>query len=330
MVYFYLSNDYWFEGVDNLPSWRTWEGYKDGSYCWTLQTYYYLKEAGYQCLLVNKLPPEGIIITHKSNLPELLIPRPRQLIVCCAADWGLHLFAQVNLVQNPHGEKKAGSPFVERNITKSKNIFVRLWPQSGIIKRDKQRGNTFSHLVFMGRKENLHPALKSSKWKKFVDENNLKWSIKDDAESWKNYRNVDATISIRDFSGNPYHWKPATKLYNSWIAGVIPICGAESAYSYESNSDEDCLITHSYEQLCTTVIKLKNCEDFRIKCFNASRMRSHDITVERVTNEWVELIGGTLTNEYERWCALGKTKRLIFVMRRLFGYTIKKGLSKWT
>lgn len=328
MVYFYLSEKYWFDGIEHLEDWKTFEGYKDGSYCWTLQTYYYLKERGINCKLVNYIPNNGIIVSHKANFPSILFPNKRQLFVCCAADWGLHLFSQVNLVQNPEGEKKSGTPFIERNVTKSTNIFVRLWPQSGLLERNASRGTKFSHLVFMGRKENLHFDLQSEHWLSFIRENELEWSVVDEPTGWKDYRDVDATISIRDFSDNAYDWKPATKLYNSWLAGVIPICGNESAYSYESNLEEDCLIVRTYDELCQTILQLKEDKKFRERCYEASRTRSKDITFAKITDDWVDLIENSLKSELEKWSNSNVLKRYCTHLRKLCGFILKKTLQK--
>lgn len=328
MVYFYLSEKYWFDGIEQLEDWKTWEGYKDGSYCWTLQTYYYLKNIGLSCKLVNYIPNKGIIVSHKANFPSILIPNKHQLFVCCAADWGLHLFSQVNLVQNPEGEKKSGTPFIERNVTKSINIFIRLWPQSGLLKRTDSRGTQFSRLVFMGRKENLHTDLQSEHWLSFINENELEWCVVDEPADWKDYRHVDATISIRDFDDNAYDWKPATKLYNSWLAGVIPICGNESAYSFESDSKEDCLIVRTYDELCQTILHLKEDKEFRERCYKASRARSKDITFDKITDDWVNLFENRLKLELENWSNRSVLGRYFIHLRKMCGFILKKTLQK--
>lgn len=324
MIYFYIDPKFWSTDLLNLDNWKSWPGYKDGVHCWTLQTYYRLKDAGLYCSLVSKLPNEGIIITHKGNIPDNLRPNKSQLIVCISADWGLHMYSQVNIVQNPAGVTAEGTPRVERVFNRSKKIFVRLWPQAGIIKRDASRKNTFKKIAFIGRDINLHDSLQSEQWETFIADRGLEWELVSDPSRWHDYSGIDATLSVRDFSSNEYSWKPATKLYNSWAAGVIPICSAESAYVMESKSKEDCIIVNSYTELCEAVDKLIQDDEYRASCLDASIKRSADVTFDSITQDWLNIIEKKLVLEHQAWIKKSWFRRSAGFVWGWVGFKVKK------
>ena len=89
-VYFFIARSAWPEG--SLPStaaeyhaWQVGAWRPDnlpGQYDWTLQTYLHLKDAGVPCQLVDTLPSDGIVLSHRDFLPTRVRPGPHMLLVC--------------------------------------------------------------------------------------------------------------------------------------------------------------------------------------------------------------------------------------------------------
>jgi hypothetical protein len=317
MIYFYVSKEYWTPSIDKQANWENLPEYKDGVYCWILQTYYRLLNVGVDCSIGPALPTSGIIISHKACLPNSFKPSKTQLLVCIAADWGRHPFAQVNIVQNPMGIRPEGINRSERYLGLGKNIYIRHWPQAGIIPRDKSRADALTTIAYIGRKENLAIELKSEKWNQFLSQKGIKWLIVDDPEKWHDYSLIDATISIRDFSGNLYPWKPASKLFNSWKAGVIPICAAESSFTEERQKPEECFIAHSMDQLHSIINELHSDQTLVKNSFKASINRSQDVSFEAITKDWEGILKNDLSYEYEKWIAKTSFQRAIYYAKRL-------------
>ena len=104
-IYFYLPQKDWLDDMPEQPD-VYWEQFGKGIYCWTLQTYLYLKADGFPCNLVGTIPDEGIVIAHRDSLPYELRPTPKVLMVCIKPDRNPHPYAQLQVVQNPQDAKK--------------------------------------------------------------------------------------------------------------------------------------------------------------------------------------------------------------------------------
>jgi len=71
-IYFYIPQSQWPVGkMPQIPQeyWQwmsSWGSrYGRGKYDWTLQTYLYLKADGLRCQLIDFMPDEGIVLSHR-------------------------------------------------------------------------------------------------------------------------------------------------------------------------------------------------------------------------------------------------------------------------
>jgi len=325
MLFFYIPPQLMPDPLPAIDDF-TWEGYKDGVYCWTLQTYFHLKTSGVECQLVSSIPTSGIIIAHRGCLDEKFRPNREQLLVCMQADWSRHPYAQVHIVQNANQQLDKYTSMLDRYFLPGKRYFVRLWPQAGIIPRNLSRARTIKHIAYMGRSLNLADELKSKDWQTFLDSHSIKWSLVEQPDKWADYSSIDATLSIRSFKDSRYHFKPATKLYNSWIAGVIPICGPESAYISEKKNKHDCLIVHSYEELKTELARIIHSQELEMY-FKASVERASDISNSSITNDWKSILK-KIEKDRQAWINQTELTRISFFTIRTVGKLLRQLIKR--
>ncbi len=315
-VYFYISKEYWkddFPAADDF----TWEGYGFGVYCWVLQTYNKLKNAGHNNYhLCNEIPDEGIIISHRGALEDSFKPNSKQLLFCMQADWGRHPYAQAHSVQNNKQTFKEGTPTINRYLQPGPSYYTRLWPQPGLQGRDNTRGDSFENVAYLGNPENLAAGLRSAEWKASLDALGVNWLIETEVEKWIDYSNVDCMVAVRSFDYAEHLVKPANKLYNAWLAGIPAILGHESAYQYERKSEYDYLEVVSVEDAYEAVKKLKQDADYRNKMIANGQQRAAEIQDSKLVDSWVALIEDKLKADYERWRSCGALKRQWFFMNR--------------
>ena len=314
-LFFHLSPEHWPEDLAATED-ENWPGYRNGVTIWTLRTYHELRKTGYDCSLVREFPDEGIIIAHRASLHNRMRPTAAQLLVCIAADWGRHPFSQVHIVQSPLGARREGIPLIERYFMPGRSYHIRHWTQPGLIPRDPSRGNTLEHLVFFGRRSQLAPELTTPRWTDFLERLGLTWTVVDDLSPCSDYRDIDATVFIRGFGNESWGWKPGLKLFNSWRAGVIPICGPEPSYLLDRNGRNDSHIVSTYAELCRVVERLVREPEFRRTSFEASRSRAGDFSRERMVKDWIHLIETDLREEYDRWRSRSRVSRTRFFLAR--------------
>ncbi len=257
-----------------------------GSYCWILQTYLRLKEEGLKCKLTNKLPEKGIVFFHRDSFPDHLKKNNQLLLICTISDKEEHPLADINITQNPQ--------------TISQNeYFIPLWPQIGIIPRDINR-DKLENVIFYGMPENLAEELKDISFNKKIEDMDFKWEIISDKRRWKDYSKVDVILAVRSFDKKNYINKPATKMYNAWIAGVPAIFGPESAYQAERKNNLDYIEVNSIDEIILVLAKLKKDIKFRKAIVKNGLERAEEITTTKIIEKWMDFIKEVAIPHYHK------------------------------
>lgn len=82
------------------------------------------------------------------------------------------------------------------------------------------------------------PELQQPAWQEQLKALGLNWHVVTTSSRWHDYSDVDVVLAARAFGRpNSYAWKPATKLYNAWHAGVPAIFSGESSLLAERQSN---------------------------------------------------------------------------------------------
>jgi hypothetical protein len=297
----------WIRACKDIDSW--------GPYDWTLRTYLLLHEAGVACEMCHTLPSSGIVVAHRDFFPDDCRPGPELLMVCIIADRlqpglnGLHPFAQYALLQNPR----------DRMIAEPDPLwpasFMPFWPQPGLIPRDPNRGDIFQNVAYFGWPQNLQESLNESAWRRRLEELGLSWRIVPRWQ-WHDYSQIDAVVAIRSFSGRDFGYKPATKLYNAWHAGVPSIIGVESAFQAERRSDLDYIEAGSFEAAVDALRRLRDDVALRHAMVANGKQRAAESSAARLTQRWASFLAGEATHAWSRWRGLSANEQANFFDRR--------------
>jgi len=257
--------------------------------CWVYQTWSFLQKAGLDCTLSTELPSflsTGIFITMSKLLTPSLRRSPKSyglFLIDILADGTPHRAADLHLVEN-----RKYARFLPYSI------FVPHWPQPFLKKRDPSRGNRFENICFFGEIQNLAPELRSQEWsERLYKELGLRFLIREPRD-WSDYSDIDCVVGIRSFSRASYLNKPATKLYNSWLAGVPFIGGSDSAFAADGDPGENYLVAKSLKELLTHLKELKENSCLRSQLAENGVQSAQAYTKEATLEFWKKLFEETI------------------------------------
>jgi len=246
---------------------------------WIYRTWMMLERIGCPVDLVHAMPEEGCVVALSGNLPASYRAPAGLFLVGVVADSLPHPAAHLHILQNAAHARRV-----------PRGRFMPHWPQPGLVPRDKERGMIFERIAFFGTEVNLAAELRTATWLDTVKrDTGVTLEIRG-AEHWHDYSEVDAAIAIRDFSGARQLHKPATKLYNAWLAGVPFIGGADSAYAAEGEAGVDYLVARSPQEVIAQLRRLKSDPDLRDKLAANGRRKSSSRNPEAITAMWRDLV----------------------------------------
>ncbi|MBD2260343.1 glycosyltransferase family 1 protein [Pseudanabaena sp. FACHB-2040] len=317
---FYLPKALWPETLPtdaNTP----WPGFGLGVYAWTIQTYLRLKAAGLPCALVSTMPQAGIVFAHCNVLRGSQVGFKtgfKRLLVCLRAELLPVPYAQLQVVQNPQQANATGHCY-----------WIPHWPQPGLIPRDRQRGHCIENVAFLGHANNLATELTTPAWRRALGDLGLAWQPKVSTHTWHqgvglppdwhDYRQIDAVVAVRSFRARDVHRtqnyrnKPATKLYNAWLAGVPAILGEESAYWAERRGELDFLAVSSPSEILAALGRLQQDAGLYRAMVENGLQRAETVRPEAIVQRWLTFIEQVAVPAYERWdccSSWGKAKVL--------------------
>lgn len=329
-ILFYLPPPHWPETLPEVYDTR-WPGFGPGHYSWTLQTHLLLKAEGIETELVPDVRGRaGIVIAHRATLAEDFQPEPDQLLVCIQADWGRHPYAQAHICQNRAQTRGEGRRLFYQLFWPARTYFVHHWPQPGLRTRHGDRPDELRTLSYYGLDYNLARELRSDDWRDFLAEQGIEWRRVEKMADWDDFTQTDAVLFCRDFKGNPHYNKPATKLYNAWLAGCLPICTPESAFIEECGRDDPAaVIVDDYASLKARIRQLCQNPDLFARKLDAARSRASDYNISHIAAEWRAVFAQLREHDYPRFTR-GSAKRWLFLRTRALSALSLKALGRLT
>lgn len=264
---------------------------------WLFQTWTEVREKT-GAALATSLPPEGRIVTLSNFLPPHFRASPGQCIAAVVADFLPHPGAQIQIVQNAaHAKRLPGS------------VFIPHWPQPNLIPRSAGRAGRFETLAYFGDPKNLAPELQSREFQNQLRTRcGLALEIRG-PDRWHDYSGIDAILAVRDFSKARHLHKPATKLYNAWLAGVIPVTGLDSACAAEGTDGTDFLRAGSPAEMLGRLEQLKNDPGLRRRIVSAGQKKTASRNRDAVRQIWLDFLSGQLPQSLHRWQSLPPLRR---------------------
>jgi len=277
---------------------------------WIYQTWAELRELC-PVELVTEMPDEGIIITLGNFLHTGFRAGPSQFVAAVVADFLPHPGAQVQILQNAaHARRLPGA------------IFMPHWPQPNLVPRNPLRGPVVETAAFFGDPANLAPEIADGKFSALLErETGVRLEMRG-AGQWHDFSNTDLVLAIRDFSRAAHLGKPATKLYNAWLAGVPLIGGCDSAFAAEGTRGTDYLVAGSPAECLSLIAGLKENPAAWTAIANAGKTRAAARSREAVRALWRDLCASGLPARREAWkknsplqqTAIRQVKRGIFFL----------------
>ncbi|MEM1241957.1 MAG: hypothetical protein AAGI45_19160, partial [Cyanobacteria bacterium P01_H01_bin.26] len=207
--------------------------------------------------------------------------------------------AQLHVVQNPC-EASRGQYFIPH------------WPQPGL--RSRQQQDRFKTVAFLGHRNSLAAALLEPPWETQLQQRGLQWlpvintngwnEYQSIDTRWNDYRHIDAIVAIRQFHRRRpgYRSKPATKLYNAWLAGVPAILGRELAYRAEGTTGINYLEANSMAELLSCIDMLQQDVTVRRTLVKNGKRQAVHYTSAAIVNRWQRFLDRVAIPSYRTWC----------------------------
>jgi hypothetical protein len=290
-ITFFLAGEKDIAALRRLDPDRDWREFHRGERVWILQTCLRLARAGYPVELTASPPSEGIVVFHAKHARELRSQWRRlgnAVLLGARADNREPLIADFEVVQNG------------RFADAERRFFIPHWPQPALLPRDPSRGATIRRIAFKGFEQNLHPEFQSPAWREFLAERGIEWEIDavpfagaatDQAGiDWPDFRQVDLLLAVRPEDRRLWTPKPASKLVNSWLAGVPALLGPEYAYRELRRSELDFLEVSSLAEAKAAVLRLLERPDLYQAMVDNGRARGAAFTAEAILSQWVDLL----------------------------------------
>lgn len=255
------------------------EGKVAASQSWICRTWAALSNHGCNTELVHEFPKDGCVIALSGTLSSDFRPPEGVFLAGVVADGLPHPWAHLHIVQNAAHARRL-----------PRSLFMPHWPQPGLVPRDAKRGSVLERVAFFGAGENLAAELKQDAWNKELKRRTGAIFEIRGCKKWSDYSDIDAVVAIRDFRRARQLHKPATKLYNAWLAGVPFIGGLESAYMAEGNAGRDFLAARTPHDVISHLETLKNNGNFRLFLVESGSVKSACYTPAAIAKRWKNLV----------------------------------------
>ena len=270
------------------------------AYNWLYQTWEQLRDTT-DIEMVGEMPQSGMIVTLANFLHTGFRASDDRFIAAVVADFVPHPGAQMQILQNvAHARRFPGG------------VFMPHWPQLNLIPRDPARGDRLERVAFFGDRPNLAPELLTEGFAaRLLGETGVRLEVRG-SDCWHDYSDVDVAVAVRSFSVARHLHKPATKLYNAWLAGVPLIGGVDSAFMSEGVDGVDYLVARTPDEFISHIRLLQAQPELRRGLVEAGKKRAKAHSREAMRTRWREFCEREMPQRYERWQKKGTLGRKAF------------------
>jgi hypothetical protein len=260
--------------IDRLP-----ERFVGGRNSWIAQTFVRLRPAletrGWRVTSGARFCTGAINIAHRDDANHFSREAAASFLVVVRADRAPVHACDLAIAQNALGLRDN-----ERHVP--------LWPQPGLIPRHAGRGVRLECLAYQGRIERVPAWFMDADFLRALRRRGIRFEVR--SRGWHDYSTVDAVVATREESSRVLSTKPATKLYNGWIAGVPVLAAPEPAYRALQRRPLDLLEVDGPFDVLRGVDALQSDPALYRDMVRNGRERGAAFGVEATRERWLELL----------------------------------------
>jgi hypothetical protein len=223
-----------------------------------------------------------------------------------------------------------GRPWLQGSIVSpnsKRDYFMPLWPQPGIIPRSALRENSIKTLAYFGRVDAAPAWFTDPTFHNQLNELGVSFEIR--TKEWHNYADVDAVLAYRDEAPVMLEHKPATKLYNAWLASAVALVGPEPAYARAGKNGVNMFTVRNKEDVLAAIRTLQNKPALIYTLIAEGALASAPYTESAIRERWLNYFLDQIIPSYRVWKSQGKDKATLSnVVRGVIAMAQQKRLAK--
>ena len=272
-----------------------------GVFNWAAQSWLRLRQYRHGMTIGTEPAPDRINFAHCMTW-RALGARCGEFRVSARADYPQLFDVDFEILQNPAAPCRA-----------DRSGYLPYWPVPGLTPRNPSRAGVRS-IAYAGRlgPMNLDRSL--------VEAHEVFLGLEFQTvrpDRWHDMSKVDLLIGIRDFKRKRHDHKPPSKLFNAWLSNIPLIAGHDSAYSAIGVPGVDYVRVGNSAELCEAVARLRTDTEYYDSIVEAGRIRANEYTPERIAQQWLEVLEGSVTRAFAGWRELPKRRGEFSVRRAL-------------
>jgi hypothetical protein len=177
--------------------------------------------------------------------------------------------------------------------------YIPLWSQPGLIPRDAGRRDLVQNVAYIGRAKNLPERFRLDAFREAMQQVGLRFAIQE--TNWRDYHDVDVVLVARAGHHLTQQTKPATKLYNAWLAGCVCIGGQDPAIDHLRESQLDYLLAESPDDALKAAQRLRNEPKLFLRMQERGAARAAAFTTDTIATKWEHLLFELLPDRFVEW-----------------------------
>jgi hypothetical protein len=259
-----------------------------GRNSWIAQTYLrmraVLRDRGWRVGAGGSFVHGAICLAHRDDANDFRSDAHASFLVVVRADRAPVVACDLALVQNG----LAPTP---------RERFVPLWPQPGLNPRDAGRRG-IRRIAYLGRTGAAPWWFRDGEFHRALNRRGVTFDVRRD--NWDDYRAVDVALASRDESATVLATKPATKLYNAWLAGVPMLAAPEPAYREARCSPIDFIEVSGARDVLQAIDLLRANPRLYEAMVANGRRRGAEFGVDAIRDRWTALLEREIVPAFER------------------------------
>jgi hypothetical protein len=250
-----------------------------GRNSWIAQTFVRLRDAlaarGIEAVSGPRFQPGTLSVVHRDDANRFRSGSHASYLIVVRADRAPVHACDVAICQNGI----APGP---------QEMHIPLWPQPGLRPRDSRRGARVSRIAYLGRGTASPAWFRDPAFHQALAARGVDFEARE--QDWHRCEDVDLVLAAREESDAILSTKPATKVYNGWLAGIPVLAAPEPAYRDVRRSALDFLEIGGPRDVLNAVDMLKAHPGVYEAMVRNGRLRGAEYGIAATRARWLRLI----------------------------------------